>query len=120
MRPRDERGHPVVQSAIDQGFVGTGQPFIIRGFPTRQAAEEGRKSVNAAAKHLGVSCSSRQGEHVIDSGNGTFELHFRLFSKNSAREYIARTTGGDPSKLAYNPYQRAAPRIMDDNGVRLR
>lgn len=117
-RERDERAHPVVKDAIERGYVGSGQPYVIRGFKTRQAAEQGRLAVNSAARHLGVSCSSRRGEHVIDSGNGTFELHFRLFTKNSGRQHIATTTGGDPSKLAYNPYKRAAPRVLDDDGRR--
>ena len=120
LRPRDERAHPVVKDAIDRGFVGTGQPYVIPGLRTRQAADEARRAVNNAARHLGVSCSSKASTDIIDSGNGTFELHFRLYTKASGRNHIAQSTGGDPSKLAYNTYRRAEPRILADDGTRMR
>ncbi len=116
MRPRDERAHPVVQHAIDQGYVGTDRPYPVRGFPTWQIANEARKSINNAARHLGVACSSRSADHIIAEPDGTFTVHFRLYAKNQARAYIASQTGGDPSKLAYNPFRRASKRVIGDDG----
>ena len=119
MRARDESAHPVVQHAIDQGYVGTGRPYVIKGFTSKEAAERGRRSVNNAARHMGVSCSSRQNQDVHEAADGTFEVHFRLFTKASARQHITQATGGDPTKLAYNPFRRAAGPVMDDQGRRV-
>jgi hypothetical protein len=116
MRPRDERGHPVVQDAIDKGYVGTGRPYEVNGFESREAANEGRKSINNAARHLGVSCSSREGEHVQELTDGTFRVTFTLWPKAAARAHVHKQAGGDPSNLAYNPFARAQGPVMDDAG----
>ncbi len=57
MRPRDESAHPVVEDAIDKGYLDTGRIYPIPGFTTHQAANEGRLSINRAGQHLGVSVS---------------------------------------------------------------
>jgi hypothetical protein len=119
MRPRDERGHPVVKDALDKGYLGTGQPYVVRGLATHEAAEQARKCINSAARHLGVSCSSRQGEDVIAEPDGTYTVQFKLFSKSSAREHIVRQSGGDPTKLAYNPFARAEGPLYAPDGTRL-
>lgn len=113
---RDERAHPVIEDAIRKGHVDTGKNYVIPGFPTREIANEARKSVYNASRHLGVSCSSRTGEDILDAGDGTFTVQFRLWSKNHGRRHIVKTTGGDPSRLAYNPFERKKGPIVDDSG----
>lgn len=119
LRPRDESAHPVVRHAIETGYLGTGQSYVISGFTSHEAAQAGRRSVNTAARHLGVSCSSRYKEDVWEGEDGSWSLQFRIFSKDSGREFIARQTGGDPSKLAYNPFRRGEPRIIADDGSKI-
>lgn len=120
LRPRDERAHPVVQDAIDKGFVGTGRPYPVPGFASREAANEGRKSINNAARHLGVSCRSREAEDIQQLTDGSYRVTFRLWAKNQGRAHIREATGGDPAKLAYNPFRRAGGAVLDDDGRPLR
>lgn len=127
MQPRDERAHPVVNDALDRGYLDTGREYPVDGIASHDAANEARLSVKNAATHLGVS----EACWVVDgAGNpcgadcqapGTpHGIRFRLHNKNAARAYITRQSGGDPSKLKYNPFQRGEPRRIDDNGQRLR
>ena len=119
MRPRDERAHPVVRDAIDKGFVGSGKYYFVQGFATREAASEGRKSVNNAARHLGVSCSSKEASDVEELTDGTWRLKFRLWAKNEGRGHVHRATRGDPANLAYNPFARAEGPAVGDDGTRI-
>lgn len=116
MRPRDESAHPVVKDAIERGYVGTGKYYMIDGFTTREAANQGRKSINNAARHLGVSCSSTEADDVQELTDGTWRVRFRLWPKNAGRQHVHQETGGDPSKLAYNPFARAEGPIMNPDG----
>jgi|SRR5579859_3044103 len=125
--PRDERAHPVMQDAIDKGYVerGTAQgrdsdPYWIPGFPSHKVANEARRSIYCAAKHFGVSCSSRTNEDIIEQEDGTFTLRFWIMSRDSAKRRVLETTGGDPSKLAYNPFKRRNQRMIADDGSRIR
>jgi hypothetical protein len=120
MRPRDERAHPVVQDAIDEGYVGTGRPYVVPGFASRDAANEGRKAINNACRHLGVSCRSREAEDLAELTDGTWQVSFRLWAKNDGRAYVRSSTGGDPANLAYNPFARAQGPVLDDDGRPLR
>lgn len=119
MRPRDERAHPVVRHALDRGYLGTGVPYVVPGFTTFAAADEGRRSINNAARHLGVSCSSRKKDHIVAEPDGTFSVHFRLYPKSAGRAHVHAQAAGDPSNLAYNPFRRAEKRAFDDDGNRL-
>lgn len=116
MRPRDERAHPVVKDAISRGFVGSGRPYHVDGLASEDAADEARRSINNAARHLGVSCSSTRARDVAQLTDGTWRVSFRLWPKNQGRQHIHQVTGGDPANLAYNPFRRAAPRALDDDG----
>lgn len=125
--PRDERAHPVMQDAIDRGFLEQGtargresEPYWLPGFPTHAVANAARRSVYAAAKHMGVSCSSRTGEDIIEQEDGTFAVRFWIMSRDSAKRRVLETTGGDPSKLAYNPFARRSKRVIADDGSRIR
>lgn len=115
MRPRDERGHPIVQHAIDLGYLESPDFYVCPGFTSWNAANEGRKAVNNAARHLGVSCSSRTREDILAAADGTFTLRFRVFAKNDGRRHIVQSTGGDAANLAYNPFARAqGPKAGED------
>ncbi len=120
MRPRDESAHPVIKDAIGKGFVGSGRYYTVDGFTTREAANAGRQSINNAARHLGVSCSSREAADLQELTDGTFRVRFRLWPKNAGRAHIHAQTGGDPAQLAYNPFSQAEGPAMDDDGRRLR
>jgi hypothetical protein len=120
MRERDERAHPVVRDAMDRGFVGSGRFYEVPGFASREAANEGRKSINNACRHLGVSCRSREAEDLHELTDGTWKVTFRLWPKNEGRAHIRQATGGDPANLSYNPFARAEAASFDDDGRSLR
>jgi hypothetical protein len=122
----DERGHPVVRDAIDKGHVVSGEPYAVNGFAGHRAANEGRRVIRVAGEHLGVSVAA----WVTDAGgnqcyrscqdpDAPHGVQFRLFTKQSGRQHVARETGGDPGKLKYNPFVKAERRILDDHGRRI-
>ncbi len=127
MRPRDERAHPVVRDAIERGYVQSGEVYPVDGLPSHETANQARKSIRAAGEHLGVAVAA----WVADAdGNPCWKdcadpqaphrACFRLFPKETARQHVATETGGDPSKLKYNPWKKAEPRLVDDKGRRIR
>lgn len=116
MRKRDESAHPVIKRALDGGYLDSGEHYRIPGFTSREAANRGRQAINNAARHLGVSCSSREAADIHDNGDGTFTVTFRLFSKSGGRKYVKEQSGGDPAKLAYNPFRRGEGPIIDPAG----
>lgn len=123
-RPRDERGHPVVKDAIERGFVHTGDVYTdIGDLPSHDIANTSRRLIKNAGQHLGVSVAA----WVADADgqpcyrncadpSAPHKVLFRVFTKNSGRAKVVEDTGGDPAKLRYNPFKRAAPRILDDDG----
>lgn len=92
---------------MDQGYLEREDYYLIRGFASLDAANEGRRSVNNAARHLGISCSSRESVDVFPAGNGTYTVRFRIWPKDGGRAHVHQATGGDPANLAYNPFRRA-------------
>ena len=114
--PRDERAHPVIKDAINNGYVASGKYYNCDGFTTRDAANEGRKAINNAARHLGVSCSAKETDDLQQLGDGTWRVRFRLWPKNAGRAHVVQQTGGDPSKLAYNPFRRGEGPVVDEDG----
>ena len=127
MQQRDERAHGVVNDALAKGFLDTGAIYPVDGIASHDAANEARLSVNRAGQHLGMSTPcwvvDQDGQHCPkgcqrpDSPHG---IRFRIHSKDSARKHVYRQTAGDPSKLRYNPFARAAGPVVDDYGRRLR
>lgn len=130
MKARDERGHPVVKHALDQGYLDTGKPYHVPGFASHATANDGRKSLKLAGDHLGVSVAAfvvtsdgqpcwkaSQAGYVDCPGEDTpHGVTFRLWSKNSARAHVLKQSGGDPANLKYNPFARAESRVVDDSG----
>lgn len=111
MQPRDERAHGYIQDAIDKGYLDSGRKYIIMGFPTHDRANEARLSILRGLNHFGLSPAA----WVTDSGetqcyrdckdpNAVHGAGFELHSKNEGRKHVVRETGGDPSKLKWNPH----------------
>ena len=122
MRPADERAHPVIQDAIDRGYVDNGAEYEVNGIASHNKANDARLSIARAGRHFNLSTPcwvvDEDGEpcgagcEAPDTPHG---VRFRLHSKDQARAHLLRQTGGDPSKLKYNPYARPAmPRFSDD------
>jgi hypothetical protein len=120
---RDERAHDVIQDAVDKGYLDTGRKYIVPGLPSHEAANQARMSITRGLHHFGLSPAAwvtdadgnqcGKGCSTPDAPHGAgFELH----SKDSARKYIVRQTGGDPSKLKFNPYAPPRPARFNDAG----
>lgn len=124
MQERDERGHGVIQDAIDKGYLDSGRKYIVHGFRTHDAANEARQSLNRGLAHFGLApaawvtdgageqCWKDCADPDADHGAG-FELH----SKNAAKRHVVKETGGDPSKLRFNPYARPVQGHFDPDGT---
>jgi hypothetical protein len=126
MRPRDERAHPVVNHAIELGYLDTGAEYAVDNLTSHDAANEARLSINRAGTHLNVSTPSwvvDQDGHPCYKGcadaNAPHGVRFRIHSKAAARAHLVHQTGGDPAKLKYNPFQRGSGPVLDDHGNRL-
>lgn len=120
--PADTRADPVIDHALEGGYLGSGEPFDIP-MPDHDSANQGRLSVNRAARRRNLS----PGAWVADQhGNPCYKdcadpsaphyTRFRLWPKNEARTHVFRQTGGDPSKLKYNPWTASKRVKYDDQG----
>jgi hypothetical protein len=127
MQPRDETAHGLVNHALDRGYLDTHEPFAVDSLESHEVANDWRLRVGRAADHLGVSDAT----WVVDqAGNpcprdcqppGTpHGIRFKLYSKDAAREHVTREADGNPANLKYNPFQRAEPRRIADDGRALR
>jgi len=111
--PRDERAHPLIENYLDIHGINSGvyAPLAMPGAKDRQrgvydnpvAAINDRRSMYRGAKHFRLSA------HVIvgdgpDEGTGI--LTFALFDKDVGRRHVFQQSGGDPARLAYNPYSK--------------
>ena len=123
MRPRDESAHPLVEHALEQGYLDTQAVYHVDGLAGHDIANKARLSLNRAGQHLNVSTPS----WVVDSAGepcwkscqdpqAPHGLRFRVHSKDAARQHLLRETGGDPSKLKYNPFKRGQRALVDDSG----
>jgi len=126
MRQGDKRAYPVVQDAMDKGHLDSGEAYIINGLPDHETANQSRLSVGRAL----VAHNFARAAWVIDADgqpcnplkepckaeNAPHGVGFRLIAKNKARAYIAEQTGGDPSKLKYNPFASKKAAAVDDDG----
>ena len=122
MQPRDERAHGIIEDALNKGYLDSGKPYVVPGFPSHDAANEARQSIARGLHHYGVAPAA----WVTDSdGNQCYKncqdpsaphgAAFELHSKDRAKKHVVEQTGGDPSKLRFNPYARnAQPRVTPD------
>jgi hypothetical protein len=111
LRPRDETAHPLLQDALDKGYLDSMQEYVVSGFPDNTSANEGRLAVRRAARHFNVAVAA----FCKEQPDGTWSLHFRCHNKNAARAYVVQQTGGDPTKLKYNPFKKTPKRDDDGN-----
>ena len=116
-RDRDERAHGVVQDAIDKGYTDTGRPYPIAGMPDHDTARAAQQSVMRALAHFGFPTAAwvtdndgNQCGRDCQAPGTPHGVAFELHSKDAARRYVVRQTGGDPSKLKFNPYEQRRPR----------
>lgn len=125
MRPRDERGHPVVRDAINRGFLASGNPYHrIPMLTDHDSANEARKIIARALEHFGLGRAA----WVTDADRNPcyrdckdpaapHSVGFALYRKDGARKFIATQSGGDPSKLKYNPHMRRQGDRFSDDGT---
>lgn len=123
LQQADDRAHDVVQQALDEGHLESGEPFLISPMPTHTIANDARLSVGRALVHFNLSRTA----WVVDGDgepcyrdckdeNAPHGVKFRLFSKNAGRRHIVQQAGGDPSKLKYNPFEKRKTTAFDDDG----
>lgn len=124
MQARDERAHKVIQDAADKGYLDSGKPYIIQGFPTHDAAVEAMYTLQRGLEHFGLAKSAwvtdEAGEQCYQdckNANAPHGAGFELHSKNAARRHVVKETGGDPSKLKYNPHARRRQGRFDPDGT---
>jgi hypothetical protein len=123
MRPRDESAHPVIEQAIAEGYLDSQAVYDVPGFASHAVANQARLSLNRAGHHMNVSTPSwvadEMGEQCYKAckdPDAPHMLRFRLHSKDSARAHVLQQSGGDPSKLKYNPFARGQGAVLDDSG----
>jgi len=121
---RDERAHDVIQDAIDKGYLDTGRKYVIPGLASHDIANETRVAITRGLRHFGLAPSA----WVTDGdGNQCYKdcadpsaphgAGFELHSKDAARKYLVRETGGDPAKLKFNPYAPPRQGRFADDGT---
>ena len=119
----DTRADPVIQDALDRGYLDSDAVYVIPGFPTHDAANEGRLSVNRSARRQNLS----PGAWVTDDAgdpchkacqdpSAAHQVRFRLWSKDKARSHVFRESAGDPANLKYNPWTSHRTRRFSDSG----
>ena len=124
--PADVSADPVIALAIERGYLNTDTPFDVP-MPSHDAANRGRLSINRSARRQNLSpaawVAGEDGEPCnpkvspCQAPEGPHYVRFRLWAKDAGRVHIFRQTGGDPSKLKYNPWNRGAAKF-DDSGHR--
>jgi hypothetical protein len=93
-----------VQASIDKGMDEHGHygELVYAGIEDHERAKKIRYALFRAKDRMGVSLKA----DVEECSDGTFQVRFHVIDKAIARAYIAQKSGGDPSKLSYNPYLR--------------
>jgi hypothetical protein len=97
-----------VQASIDQSNgqhdpdTGWYATLHHTGCDTYKRAQEIKRALYRSARHLKVSLRT----DIIRGANGTWTVEFTAVNKAHGKAYIAQQSGGDPSRLAYNPYHR--------------
>lgn len=97
-----------IQAAIDhvngKHDPGTGWYATLdhTGCESYARAQEIKRALYRSARHLKVSLHTE----LVRGPNGTWTVRFTPINKAHGRAFIAKQSGGDPGKLAYNPYHR--------------
>lgn len=109
---RDCRFDHLVQAAIAKGY---GRELVYSGITTIDRAHEIRRGIYRCARHRGITADagpsgrlvSEPGEMGIRKTGRTYELRYRLFTKNGGRRQLLRRYGPDRSKWPYDPRRPA-------------
>ncbi|SRR6266567_11782 len=123
LREPDDRADPVVDKAVQLGYVDSERVYVVPGLPGHEAANLGRRSVNASARARNLSPAA----WVADSGgqpcyrdcpapDTPHMVCFRLWSKSRGRTHVLRQAGGDPANLKYNPWNKRRRTRYNDAG----
>ena len=126
LRPRDESAHPVIEKALDEGYLDTGADYYVPGFTSHDAANQARLAVQRGQAHLGFGMAAR----VVDDRavpcwkdcqdpSAPHGVTFKLWSKEGARQHVFRQSQGKPENLKYNPWKRGQRALVDDQGNRV-
>lgn len=121
LQKADTRADPVIKDAMDSGYMDSGAVYTIPGFPTHEAANQARLSVNRSARRQNLSTGAwvtgpDQNQCLADCQHPgePHEVHFRLWSKDAARTHVFKESGGDPANLKWNPWtSHRSPRYSD-------
>jgi hypothetical protein len=127
---RDESAHPLIQDALAKEYLDSGLIYPVDGFTDHESANQGRLSANRAGRHHNIAISTwvvnakgdgcwKDGSLQCTDPEGPHGIRFTVHSKNAARGHIVAKSGGDPSRLKYNPFakHRAADYRDDDGNV---
>lgn len=122
----------MLEDALKRGFLDSDEAYQIPGFPGHAAAAEGMQSLYRAARRMNLGFGARvydeTGQQCWEKGKRVEEycydpqaphmVDFRIWSKNSTRAHVLEESGGDPSRLRYNPWARPQKtRVTDDGRV---
>jgi hypothetical protein len=119
----DKRADPVVQDALGKGYLDTDAVYVVPGFATHDAANEGRMSVNRSARRQNLSpgawVADQDGQpcyKACQDPEAPHSVKFRLWSKDRGRTHVFRESGGDPQNLKWNPWESHRTRRFGDSG----
>jgi hypothetical protein len=126
LTPRDESAHPVIEQALNEGYLDTGASYYIPGFSSHDAANQGRLSVQRGQGHLGFGKAAWVTDQdrmpcwkACQDPSAPHGVGFALWSKDKARAHVFRQSQGNPDNLRYNPWKRAQRALVDDHGNRI-
>jgi hypothetical protein len=112
-QPRDTRSHKYLEALLDQGALDSGEDNFVRELDNHNLANETRLTIRRGARHFGISAAVRvlrsdgtQCTYDCPDPDSPHDVALQLFSKEVAWRYLYQQTGGDASKLKYNPYKR--------------
>lgn len=98
---------------MDNGYEDSGTPYIIPNLKNHATANETRLIVGRALEHFGygrsVWVTDSDGQQCYKNckdENAPHGVGFELHSKSKRQAHVLAETGGDPTKLKWNPHSR--------------
>lgn len=126
----DTRADPILEDAIGKGYMDTDEVYTVGApLPTHDVANKARVLIGNSARRRNLSAGAwvtdQDGQQCLDGWKGSppcadknapHLVKFKLWSKDKGRTHVFRASGGDPSNLKYNPWNRPKTRKYDDQG----
>jgi hypothetical protein len=119
----DKRADPVIEDALDKGYLDTDAAYDVPGLASHAIANDARLSVTRAARRANLSPAAWVAD---EAGNPCYKgcpapdsphmVRFKLWSKDKARGHVFQQSGGDPANLRYNPWTAGRNRRYSDSG----